>query len=156
MKLIKFIPIAVTGISLLLGLTSCQNDLEPEVPNQVETQVESTPLGEVLANVVSSHNNGTDGDSYIIYDASSNEFTVMTAEEYAMVNAFAAVIVHEDGPTTRAPQGDGWIKGGSGKGKTQAMKVAFQIANKLEQNRDFEVHVEYGDNGSFTVWYRYV
>jgi hypothetical protein len=156
MKQIKFIPNAFVGISLVSGLASCQNDLEPEVPNPVEAQVESTPLGEVLSNVVTSHNNETDGDSYIIYDASANDFTVMTAEEYALINSFVDVLAPETSPATRAPQGNGWKVGGSGKGRSGAMKLAMKLAKELEANRDFEIHIEYGDDGSFTVWYRYV
>ena len=115
-----------------------------------------TPLAEVLVNVVDSHNNGTDGDSYILYDASTGEYTTISAEDYALLNTFADVIVREDNPMSRAPQGNGWVKGGSGKGKGGAMKVAMKLANKLEKQRDFEIHVEYADDGSFTVWYRYV
>ena len=151
----KFIPFAFAGIALL-GLASCQNDDEPQAPIQEEQSTEMTPLAEVLINVVESHNNGTDGDSYILYDASTGEYTTISAEDYALLNAFADVIVREDNPVSRAPQGNGWIKGGSGKGKAGAMKVAMKLANKLEEKRDFEIHVEYADDGSFTVWYRYV
>lgn len=154
MTLKKFIPFAFAGIALL-GLASCQNDDEPQALVQEEQSTEMTPLAEVLVNVVDSHN-GTDGDSYILYDASTGEYTTMSAEDYALLNSFAAVIVHEDLPVSRAPQGSGWIKGGSGKGKGGAMKVAMKLANTLEEKRDFEIHVEYADDGSFTVWYRYV
>lgn len=155
MKLKKIIPIAFTGIALS-GLASCQNVDEPQVPTQEEYSTEMDPLTEVLVNVVDSHNNGTNGDSYILYDASTGEYTTMSAEDYALLNAFADVIVREDNPVSRAPQGNGWIKGGSGKGKGGAMKVAMKLANKLEKQRDFEIHVEYADDGSFTIWYRYV
>lgn len=155
MKFKNFIPIAFTGIALF-GLTSCQNDDEPQVQTQEDYSIEMNPLTEVLVKVLDSHNNGTNGDSYILYDASTGEYTTMSAEDYALLNSFAAVIVHEDHPVSRAPQGSGWIKGGSGKGKGGAMKVAMKLANTLEEKRDFEIHVEYADDGSFTVWYRYV
>lgn len=155
MTLKIFIPFAFAGIALF-GLASCQNDDEPQAPVQEEQSTEMTPLAEVLVNVVDSHNNGTDGDSYILYDASTAEYTTISAEDYALLNTFADVIVREDNPMSRAPQGNGWVKGGSGKGKGGAMKVAMKLANKLEKQRDFEIHVEYADDGSFTVWYRYV
>lgn len=155
MTLKNFIPFAFAGIALF-GLASCQNDDEPQAPVQEEQSTEMTPLAEVLVNVVDSHNNGTDGDSYILYDASTCEYTTISAEDYALLNTFADVIVREDNPMSRAPQGNGWVKGGSGKGKGGAMKVAMKLANKLEKQRDFEIHVEYADDGSFTVWYRYV
>jgi hypothetical protein len=154
MTLKKFIPFAFAGIALF-GLASCQNDDEPQAPVQEEQSTEMTPLAEVLVNVVDSHN-GTDGDSYILYDASTNEYTTISAEDYALLNAFADVIVRDDNPMSRAPQGNGWVQGGSGKGRSGAMKVAMKLANKLEKQRDFEIHVEYADDGSFTVWYRYV
>ena len=155
MTLKKFIPFAFAGIAVL-GLASCQNDDEPQAPVQEELSTEMTPLAEVLVNVVDSHNNGTNGDSYILYDASTSEYTAISAEDYALLNAFADVIVREDNPVSRDPQGNGWVKGGSGKGKTGAMKVAMKLANNLDEKRDFEIHVEYADDGSFTVWYRYV
>ncbi len=155
MKLSKFIPIALAGISLL-GFTSCQNNLEPQIPNQEEPTIEHTRLGDILSNVIASHNNETDGDSYVIYDASTDEFTVMSAEDYALFNALADVIVREETPVSRAPQGNGWIVGGRGKDKSGAIKVAMKLATLLEKNRDFEIHVEYANDGSFTVWYRYV
>lgn len=155
MTLKIFIPFAFAGIALF-GLASCQNDDKPQAPVQEEQSTEMTPLAEVLVNVVDSHNNGTDGDSYILYDASTGEYTTISAEDYALLNTFADVIVREDNPMSRAPQGNGWVKGGSGKGKGGAMKVAMKLANKLEKQRDFEIHVEYADDGSFTVWYRYV
>jgi len=155
MKLIKFIPIAFAGIPLL-GFISCQNDLEPQIPNQEGTSIEQSPLVDVLVNVITSHNNETIGDSYILYDTSTDEFTIMSAEDYALANAFAEIIVREDTTNTRAPKGDGWMIGGKGKGKTKAIKIAFDLANKIEKNKNFEIHVEYGDNGNFTVWYRYV
>lgn len=155
MKLKIFIPIAFTGIALS-GIASCQNDGEPQVQTQGEYPTEMNPLAEVLVKVVDSHTGRTNGDSYILYDASTGEYTTLSAEDYALLNAFAEVIVHEDHPLSRAPQGNGWIKGGSGKGKRAAMMLAMKLANALEENRDFEIHVEYADDGSFTVWYRYV
>ena len=155
MKLKNFILIALSGIALV-GLASCQNDVEPQVQTQEEYSTDMNPLTEILVKVVESHDNGTNGDSYILYDASTGEYTAMSAEDYALVNAIADVIVHEDHPKTRAPKGNGWIKGGSGKGKGDASTLAFKLAFKLEKNRDFEIHVEYGDDGTFTVWYRYV
>lgn len=155
MKLKKIITVAFTGIALL-GLASCQNDGGPPTPAQETRVTELPPLVEAIVNVVDSHNNGTSGDSYILYDATTREYTTLSAEDYNLLYAFADVIVREENPITRAPQGNGWVIGGSGKGKTAAMKVAMSLANKLEKERDFEIHVEYGENGSFTVWYRYV
>ncbi len=132
-------------IAFVMACASCQSNDEPH-----------SPLTEIIVKVVESHSNGTDGDSYIIYDASTGEYTAMSEDEYALVNAFANVIVHEDNTASRAPQGDGWVVGGRGKGRAGAMKLAMKLANNLEQQRDFEIHVEYADDGSFTVWYRYV
>lgn len=155
MRIKKLIFLVIAGVALL-NLASCNSNDEPMFENSEEHQTEMNHLAEILAKVVESHDNGTSGDTYILYDASSDEYTTMSAEDYALVNALANVIVHEDTPLTRAPEGNGWVKGGSGKGKTAAMRVAMKLANKLEEQRDFEIHVEYADDGSFTVWYRYV
>ena len=79
----------------------------------------------------------------------------MSADDYAIANAFAEIIVHDDSYATRAPKGNGWTIGGRGKGRTQALNLAFKLAQKLGKNRDFEIHVEYDEKNNFTVWYRY-
>jgi len=148
MKFKKIISLAFAGI-IMFGFASCQSNDEPQVQNQEEYQTEMSPLEEILVNTIESHNNGTDGDSHIFYEASTDEYTTMSAEDYALITAIADFFVSED-----APKGDGWIVGERGEGRAGAIKVAMKLSKKLEQNRDLEIHVEYADDGSFTVWYR--
>lgn len=149
-----FFMIVFVAISVLC-FSSCQADEAPDNQNQGESVVEMTPLADVLTRAVESHKPG-DPATYIIYVAATDEFTLFSEEDYSLFSAFAGVIVHDDSSATRAPQGSGWTLAGTGKGKLAAMQMATELAGKLEKNRDFEIHVEYGDDGSFTIWYRYV
>lgn len=155
MKLRKVVPYAVAGIAMF-GMVSCQNHEELQVQSQEESNIEMTQLSQTIYDVITSRSSEESEDMYILFDASTGEYTTLSGEDYQLLNAFANVIAREDNSSTRAPEGNGWIKGGTGKGKTAAMKVALKLADKLEQQRDFEIHVEYAKDGSFTVWYRYV
>ncbi len=54
-------------VAFVMACASCQSNDGPH-----------SPLTEIIVKVVESHNNGTDGDSYIIYDASTGEYTAMS------------------------------------------------------------------------------
>ena len=55
-----------------------------------------------------------------------------------------------------APSGKDWINGGTGRTKLEAISIAKKIAQKIPKGKDFEVYVDYHDDGSFTVYYRLV
>ena len=55
-----------------------------------------------------------------------------------------------------APSGKNWINGGTGRTKLEAISIATKIAQKIPKGKDFEVYVDYHDDGSFTVYYRLV
>ncbi|MDD6953436.1 MAG: hypothetical protein PUI88_05040, partial [Prevotella sp.] len=55
-----------------------------------------------------------------------------------------------------APSGKDWINGGTGRTKLEAISIATKIAQKIPKGKDFEVYVDYHDDGSFTVYYRLV
>ena len=92
MKFKKIISLAFAGI-IMFGFASCESNDEPQVQNQEEYQTEMSPLEEILVNVFESHNNGTTvGDSHIFYDASTDEYTAMSAEEYALSEILINVV----------------------------------------------------------------
>lgn len=148
MKAKRFLLILLTGI-LISGFTSCDNKADPPFP-AAESEV-PTRLGEILAGIFQSDN--LKEDSYVLYDSETKEFMVLAADDYAVCQAFAKIVVRES-PSKKPPHGTGWKYAGSGKTKWAALKLAERIAREIPVDRDFEVHVERGDDGVFRVWYR--
>ena len=148
----KYLLLIGVLISMTIQVSASKGGAETTIKDSVESEVTSTSLAGVLANVVDNHDNGAEGDSYIVYDASSAEYLTLSADEYALACAFASVIVHED----VASAGGEWIKCGSGKGSSAAREIAMTIARDLQKNRDYQVHVEFAKDDSFTVRYRYM
>lgn len=149
-------------ISLLLlagvclwALVSCQDNKKEIEPILKKSRVQETELGTIITSGMEA--NPTEG-FYILYDASFHEYTTLTEEEYALSVAFGNLLVRQEQELRAGdlPKGQGWIVGGKGKGKLQAIKIAYEIADKIEENKNFEIHVEYHEDGSFTVWYRMI
>lgn len=155
MKIKDITLLAFVGFNMM-GIVSCQNDDVTPIQNHEMKQIEMTSLTDILVNIVDAHDKASKDYTYILYESSNGIYTALSEDDYALFSAFAYVVVHDYDPITRAPEGKGWVLGGTGKGKSGAMKVAMKLAKRLEQERDFEIHVEYGEDGSFTVWYRYV
>ena len=105
----KYLLLIGVLISMTIQVSASKGGAETTIKDSVESEVTSTSLAGVLANVVDNHDNGAEGDSYIVYDASSDEYLTLSADEYALACAFASVIVHED----VASAGGEWIKCGS-------------------------------------------
>jgi len=149
--------IVAACISLTFGLASCSDAEKSQIlaSNQNNEEIIVTSkLGKVLQSVVEASNH--EEDSYILYDASSDAFISMTASEYELANAFATLVVREKKSITRVPAGQGWKVGGTGKDKLDAMTIAHKIIKKLPDKQNFEIRVEYNDDGSYTVYYREV
>ena len=89
-------------------------------------------------------------NSYLVYNASSDTILVMTESDYDVAVAFSYLVVKS------APSGKDWINGGTGRTKLDAISIAKKIAQKIPKGKDFEVYVDYHDDGSFTVYYRLV
>lgn len=89
-------------------------------------------------------------NSYLVYNASSDTILVMTESDYDVAVAFSYLVVKS------APSGKDWINGGTGRTKLDAISIAKKIAQKIPKGKDFEVYVDYHDDGSFTVDYRLV
>lgn len=149
------LPILLAGC-ILTGVTSCRNDDEPKYEDGTTDSVAETPLGNILSDIFESAD--SQKDYYIVFDSSSQEYLVLSADEYAIGEAFAQLVVpSSSSPGVRkAPQGAGWIFAGSGKGKFNALKLATKISKQIPADRDFEVHVERGADGSYKVRYRLV
>lgn len=155
MRTKTFCAIAIGLLSL--ALTSCQNDLDLVKPSQDSEPENVTQLGSSIAEGLVAH--PSEG-FYIIYTTSSDEFITLSEEDYLMFAAFANLVVREDsnsnGLRSAKPSGEGWKIGGKGKGKVDAIRIGFEIADLITENQDFEIHVEYNPDGSYTVWYREV
>lgn len=148
----KYLLLIGVLISMAIQVSASRCGAETPIMDSVESEVASTSLAGVLANIVDNHDNRAEGDSYIVYDASSDEYLTLSAEEYALACAFASVLVHED----VASAGGEWIRCSSGKGASAAREIAMAIARDLQKDRDYQVHVEFATEGSFTVLYRYM
>lgn len=148
-----FLFFTIGGILLLFS--SCKDEKKDISLTSSETEkIEQTELGEIIATKIQEK---PSEDFYILYDASSNEYLIFTKDEYILSTAFANIVVRENQSLRSGdPKGNGWIVGGKGKGKFDALRIAKEIADKIEKNRDFEIHVEYHKDGSFTVWYRLI
>lgn len=137
-------------LSLTFVLASCGNDdvesLQPTAP------VKESPLASKLANaLVEALDSLTkEENSYLVYNASSDTILVMTESDYDVAVAFSYLVVKS------APSGKDWINGGTGRTKLDAISIATKIAQKIPKGKDFEVYVDYHDDGSFTVYYRLV
>ena len=137
-------------LSLTFVLASCGNDdvesLQPTAP------VKESPLASKLANaLVEALDSLTkEENSYLVYNASSDTILVMTESDYDVAVAFSYLVVKS------APSGKDWINGGTGRTKLDAISIATKIAQKIPKGKDFEVYVDYHDDGSFTVDYRLV
>ncbi len=154
MKLKKINTFILIGIAVI-GLSSCQNNDEPLAISSESTVEKSTPLGEILANIFQSDN--SEEEYYVLFNSESQEFMVLSPDEYAFCKAFASLVDNESiSSIHKAPSGNGWKYGGKGKGRWEALKLADKIAKQIPANRDFEIHVERGDDGSYSVWYRLV
>ena len=137
-------------LSLTFVLASCGNDdvesLQPTAP------VKESPLASKLANaLVEALDSLTkEENSYLVYNASSDTILVMTESDYDVAVAFSYLVVKS------APSGKDWINGGTGRTKLDAISIATKIAQKIPKGKDFEVYVDYHEDGSFTVDYRLV
>lgn len=137
-------------LSLTFVLASCGNDdvesLQPTAP------VKESPLASKLANaLVEALDSLTkEENSYLVYNASSDTILVMTESDYDVAVAFSYLVVKS------APSGKDWINGGTGRTKLDAISIATKIAQKIPKGKDFEVYVDYHEDGSFTVYYRLV
>lgn len=137
-------------LSLTFVLASCGNDdvesLQPTAP------VKESPLASKLANaLVEALDSLTkEENSYLVYNASSDTILVMTESDYDVAVAFSYLVVKS------APSGKDWINGGTGRTKLDAISIATKIAQKIPKGKDFEVYVDYHEDGSFTAYYRLV
>ncbi|MDO4722355.1 hypothetical protein [Porphyromonas circumdentaria] len=142
------------GLSLLT-LASCQGNKNGIKPNLKETQIKETQLGKVITDGMEKYPTES---FYILYSASSKGYTTLTQEDYIVSTAFANLLVRQNNELRAddPPKDEGWVLGGTGKGKLDAVRIAYEIADKIKESKDFEIHVEYEKDGSFTVWYRMV
>lgn len=137
-------------LSLTFVLASCGNDDVESL--QPTASVKESPLASKLANaLVEALDSLTkEENSYLVYNASSDTILVMTESDYDVAVAFSYLVVKS------APSGKDWINGGTGRTKLDAISIARKIAQKVPKGKDFEVYVDYHDDGSFTVDYRLV
>lgn len=148
--------IAAIGLVMAIALPSCSNADTPQMPTGEETHaetIEDSRLGQVLASTIEQSDKTE--DNYIVYIAESDEYLTMTASDYQLAQAFASLVVKEEGTPKRVPAGFGWKKAGTGSSKWDAMRIANQISKEIHTGEDFEIRCEYEPDGiHFTVYYR--
>lgn len=142
---------AALVLTLSTGFFSCSNTAEPIPSDTGKETAEVNRLQEALVKAVD-----TGKEAYIVYTSSNDEYLILSNEDYRLANAFAEMVVKEDNSPNRAPKGEGWKLGGKGRTKLDALTIAAHISEIIPSNRDFEIHVERHDDGSFSVYYRLV
>lgn len=76
--------IAAIGLVMAIALPSCSHADTPQKP--VETS-ETSRLGQILASTIE-QSDKTGDDFYILYNAATDSFQTMTADEYELAHAY--------------------------------------------------------------------
>lgn len=82
--------IAAIGLVMAIALPSCSNSDTPQMPTGEETHaetIEDSRLGQVLASTIE-QSEKTGDDFYILYNAATDSFQTMTADEYELAHAY--------------------------------------------------------------------
>lgn len=155
MKILKIV--SICGY-ILIALASCTNDNEMALAPQAEEEEMSpvfTKLQDILCRMVSEEPNRTE-DIFVMYDAEDGSLDIYSKDEYELIYAFAELLSPDKKPQ-KAPNGKGWRDGGRYKNDTKGMiKAVRDISKQIPANRNFELHVEYNKDGTFTAWWRLV
>ena len=156
--------ILLISISLMLTfcITSCTNNTDSfeELDNSYEQQADSK-LSLALKEIISNTEKG-EKSNFIIYNNENDSYEVFTEYEYYFSKTLASIAFgdgddfEENVGKQKAPKGKDWTSGGSGKGYSGLISVGRKISKKIPKEQDFELYVEYQEDGSFKVWYRLV
>lgn len=141
------------GLSLL-SLMACQSSNTSNREQTIEeVQIKETPLGKAITEGMEKY---PTEDFYILHIASSDEYLAMSQEEYKVSEAFAHLVVRKnsDSQAGEPLTDESWSIGGKGKEQSEAMRIAYELTNSLEVDKNFEIYVEYQKEGTFTVKYR--
>ncbi len=140
---------------LLLALASCTNDdcMSPDMQcDNVESSPVFSQLRDILNQIVSDET--TQEDVYILFDSSDGSFNVLSEDEYMVLSSIADFLSTDKKPL-KAPQGNGWKNGGTYKNRVDGVyKAVNKLKKEIPANQIFELHIEYNDNGTITIWWR--
>lgn len=152
MKILKIV--SLCGY-IVIALTSCSNDKEMALAPQTAEEEMSpvfTKLQDILCRMVSEEPNRTE-DIFVMYDAEDGSLDIYSKDEYELIYAFAELL-SPDRKLQREPAGNGWNDGGRYKNNnTEIIKAVKDIGKQIPANRNFELHVEYNKDGTFTAWW---
>lgn len=141
---------------ILIAIAGCTNDNETALdPQSAEEEMAPafSQLQDILCRMVADESNRTE-DIFVMYDAEDGSLDVYSKDEYELIYAFAELL-SPDRKLKKAPAGDGWKDGGRFKNNTAGMiKAVKKISKQIPANRNFELHVEYNEDGTFTAWWR--
>lgn len=166
MKRMKICMLGMLTLSILaLGSTACSSNddsmrgtiaLDPGQEFVAEKIYENLQL--IMEDSSGEYENG----GYIVCSAADGEFMLLSESIYSLGDIFYEFIQGEDVNTTltegnrpqKASEGSGWKNAGTFSSKLDALKLANKLAEEIPKGVNFEIHVEYNKDGTYTVWYR--
>lgn len=162
----KFVLLSGVMLLSLFGIAGCSQE-DTDLPEVLTISGKSLEEGiaDALTKICENRNGEYATGGYVVYDSESNEFFVLSAYEYAFFNligdwmdgADSTTLASDTIITTKAPRGNDWHYGGRCKSKMSALKLGVDIAKKIPEGRNFEIHCEYDKStGYYNVWYRLV
>lgn len=153
---------------LFMFSLGCTSQIDDENISESDLAIEQQEFVKIFTDLILNKQKGDTQGYTILFFPEDGEFITLTDDEYRLYASFATLLISgkegdfalpslaPNNGIPPAPEGEGWVYVGKGKGKTQALKMAYQMANKLPKNTDFEIHVKYEDDETFHVWYRLV
>jgi len=148
-----------------LGFISCEtkgNDLNGETSCQKNEHFAEMIRDSILSVLEDSTKYGQ--NFYILFSAKDDEAIMVSDLDYMIGDIIYSWSKGEkaespivlDSSQTRAPQGNGWVKGGTFSSKLGALRLMNRLTEEIPEGHDVEIYLEHNDDGSYTIWYRIV
>lgn len=166
MKRMKICMLGMLTLSILtLGSAACsRNDDSKRGTIALDPGQEfvAEKIYENLMLIMEDSSGEFENGGYIVCSAADGEFIILSEFSYSLGDIIYEFIQGEAVNTTlaegnqprKAPEGSGWKNAGTFSSKLDALKLANKLAEEIPKGVNFEIHVEYNKDGTFTVWYR--
>ena len=138
-KMLVTLMLASFGLPAVGGV--CSESQQAIAQNQDVSQSVKTEMERLFSNAVLQSK-----DSYILYDAPSGEFTVLSPEDYKFVSACASVLFKENGEEESCILG-------RVRTESQAAHLAGTLLGQIPQGSSCEVYVAYNEEGYYLFSY---
>ncbi|RRC97664.1 hypothetical protein [Prevotella sp. OH937_COT-195] len=172
MKKKLLVPIVIFVFGLCI--TGCSSDLDDTYSEDVErisddvdgvnTSVKEKLLCDALTEIIENVNGEYSNGGYILFSSENNEVLVLSEDEYIFATGIGEVFECLNSNTkntyhetiNKAPKpNQGWKFAGTCTTKWGAIKLGKEIAEKIGEKQNFEIHTEYKD-GKYYIWYRLI